>query len=284
MKIDWKELQKIDFGYLFYQRRYFLVAVLSLGVTGLMLLLLIFVQVPELFAANNQRQEEKRTLLQLQQKIIGLQDLETFQSSDIRQKIDLALPSEKPLLGLLAGVSTAAQGTQVTLAKVETNPGKISTASASLQNVQSADISGVSPISPAVISNPNLLNVKITGVDTLQIQLTIVGTLPQINAFVDRVERFAPITDITQIKLDTIAGPGIPLGTYTAKLLLTSFYFTQSLRIGVDNPLPEVKAKEQAFLDNLNSFTFPQQTQSQNGIQSGGSTDLFGVPPVKAER
>jgi len=282
MKINWKDLQKVDFGYLFFQRRYFLVALLALGVTGIMLLLVIFVQVPGLFSANDQRQEEKRTLLQLQQKINALQDLETFQSSDIRQKIDLALPSEKPLLELLSGVSAAAQGTQVSLAKVETNPGKISTASASLQSFGSTDISGLSPIGPTV-GTPGLPSVKVAGVDTLQIQLTVVGTLPQINAFVDRVEHFAPITDITQIQLETLVGPGIPPGMYTAKLLLTSFYFSQTLRIGVDNPLPEVKSQEQLFLDNLNSFTFPQQTQSQNGIQGGGSIDLFGVVPVKAE-
>jgi hypothetical protein len=261
MKID---LKHIDIRHFVLTRRYFLVALASIAAGIGLMVFVVFLQVPKTVEAFNMLKQEKQKLTDLQKKTAALEGVSSLSEFTNRQKVDLALPSEKPLLPLLASTSLAAQKAQVSLDNIELTPGKL--ASGSTQVVGTA-----APAAPA----PTGISQKINGVDTLQIGMEAHGTLAQINAFVENIEHSTPFTDITQIKLAAVESNQAK-DQFAAKLLMTTFYFTQPIQVGVDAPLPDIKGNEEKFLQNLNSFSFPDVSK-QNVIQGGGLQDLFGV-------
>ncbi len=260
MKVD---VKGVSWQHLLRTRRYMVIAV-ALGIGAALLLFYVGTTlISQTVGGVNEFNTKQKDVTTLRRKALALQDGTLIEQAEDRQKIDILLPSKKPLLQLLNNVGTAAQEAQVTLAEIETTPGRIASGSAQLK----ADVAkfGGAPTST-----------KINGTDVLQIGLTVNGTLPQINAFLKNIEHITPLSDITQLQLIHLSGENIGEGQYQAKLKIASYYFTQPINVRVDAALPEIKGTEQDFLNSLDTFKFSAETQQEN-IQGGGLNDLFRV-------
>ena len=246
----------------------------AIGVIILALIMGIFALFPQIssdFDLANGIQIEQLTLNRYQQKVDALQQAANLKTPDNEHKVNLALPSQKPLIQLLATANTVAQQAQVTISEVDTSPGTLATGSA--RSSGSGTTTALSAVS-AFKGPPN--------VQPLQINLTVKGTLPQINAFIQQIEQATPLVDITEIDLTSLDSSGTFVSganattPFQAKLGVVTYYYSQTVTLITDAPLPELGPREQTFLQTLNSFTFPE-VQKQNTIQGGGLNDLFGV-------
>lgn len=253
-----------------YLRRYFLFAAAIL----LLSIIIIFAAViPQFFGdleLTNKLQDERQVLLALKNKVDALQKSLFLNTPENNRRVNLALPSEKPLLQLLSTTNIVAQNAQVSLGNIETSPGSLAT------------MSGKNTEDSFVTSNEDAFLPKSTAKDikTLVINVTVNGSLAQINSFIQQMEQSTPLINISQIALtsqDAGTGSDVPYSQakFQAKLNLTTYYFVQPISVLVDTPLPKIGAKEQALLQNLNAFQFPE-IQKQQQIQGGGLNDLFG--------
>jgi hypothetical protein len=261
-KIDFQKIKNINPKYIFQVRRYMLIAVI-LAVTSFSLLgYVLLAQLPQVIQVHNDMKTEEEKLEQLRQKAASLQDTSFIDQEGNRQRIDILLPSKKPLLQLLNNTGKAADDAGVTLASIETSPGRIASGSAQLQ----------SAVSQFDFSAPGT---KINGIDVLTIGLSVNGTLPQLNAFFKKIEQITPISDIIQLQLNSQSSSPNP-DFYEAKMRIASYYFTQRIAVAVDTPLPLIPGNQQDFLKNLDNFEFNAETQ-QPTIQGGGLNDLFKI-------
>jgi len=266
LKLD---LKKTDFKTLFTTRKYLFFAGAMVLICVCILLFGVFGQVSsivDLYSASNKEDVSAKAL---QSKFNALQQvsyLDEFAKSD---KVNLALPSEKPLLQLISGVNTVAQSAGVSLSDIETAPGKLATQSAATSTGANASV---------VVDTAS----TIPGVNVLTIGLKAHGTLAQINTFLDGIEKITPITQASKLKLSVLpAAPGTPAAfgapqIYEAELELSTYYYSQAISVAVDAPLPTIGGKEETFLNTLDTYQFPDY-QKQQQVQGGGSSDLFGT-------
>ncbi len=276
MKLDFK---KENIQAFLFSRRYVLFAGLMV-IIGLGIVILgVFAQISGLIDLVNANNTAHETTVQLQKKAKSLQEVNYLEEFSKSSQVDLALPSEKPLLQLITGVNSVAQQAGVSISDVTTSPGKLATQSAVL------NLNGTvsSPTSSGLDDTKSTVN----GVNILTIGMKARGSLAQINSFLDLIEKITPITQATRLKLaiDTNqAAPKVASGSaapvtgsqYEAELELSTYYFSQPISVTIDTPLPSIGVKEEAFLKSLDTFQFPDY-QKQQQIQGGGSTDLFGT-------
>ncbi len=275
MKLDFK---KEDIQAFIFSRRYILFAGLMVVIGVGILLLGVLAQfggLADLITANNKARE---TTQALQKKVQSLQEVNYLAEFSKSSQVDLALPSEKPLLQLITGVTSVAQQSGVILSDLTTSPGKLASQSAKTTIAGATVAVGGS----AADDTKSVVN----GVNILTIGLKARGSLSQINTFLDSIEKITPITQATRLKLALSPAATIPVNAsgsagvtgdmYEAELELSTYYFSQPIAVTIDTPLPTIGAKEEAFLKSLDSFQFPDY-QKQQQIQGGGSTDLFGA-------
>ena len=275
------DFKQMNIRRVMYTRRYL---VIGLSVFLLSALMGIFALVPQITAdveMNTELREQKRALASLRQKIDALQETLALMDEQTTSEVDAVLPSEKPLLQLMAAANQAATQTQVSISEVETTPGKLATASArtTAGGATTANAGATAETATGPLADPNQPKTKVRGVATLYIEITVKGTLANINRYIQRVEESAPFIDISKISLnnlDQVEGQPLSARPFQAELGLTTFYFTQSLSVAVDAPLPEISSQDQEILDKLAKFTYPD-VRKQQTIQGGGLQDLFGV-------
>ena len=252
-------------------RRFALLSLATLIVSIATGFFIFFVEIPHILQLRQDVKTEQAKSTLLNQKVQDLQTAYALETADNQRKVNLALPSQKPLLPLLAGVDISSQGSGAAVTQIEATPGKLLPLGPNGQPLPVASGS-------AALADTTLVPSKVNGVDTLHIIVTVKGTLTQVHAFIDRVETMTPFTDITEIKLSSLDFGTQNTGQFEAKLGLTAFYYTQAIQLTVDSALPVIGAKEQKFLQNIDSLSFSQSAQSQqNGISGGGLKDLFGV-------
>lgn len=255
------DLKNFNLQRFVFVRRYLM---MGLGMLLVGLLLVVFAIAPQIQRStelNFLTKKDAELLRQLQQKVRELNEVEDLQAYANSQKVELALPSEKPLLQLLSSMSYVAQDSKVTLSDIQTNPGRIASASTT--------VVAPPPGTPAL----DLQQTGLGALPTLNLELNVRGQIDNIYDFLDKIERVTPITQVTGLKLSRVA-PNQDL--YVCKLTLSTYYFTQPIYVTIDAPLPEVGSAEQNFLNQLDTFIFPD-FQRQQQIQGGGSSDLFGV-------
>ena len=252
------------------RRRFFLIGI---GAVLLSVCMAVFAILPLVQAniAQFQKVAQERTRLQsLQRKVIGLDELGYLQESANLKNVEAALPSEKPLLQLLASTNAVASEAGVAISDIDTSPGRLAT--------QSGVASGsATTIAAPVVQRPQRLA---SGVDILVIELKVKGTLAQIRTFLRLVEQQTPLTDVTEIQLSNVEAAGAAENAQTdsfeARVTLTTYYFTQAITVSVEKELPEIGQAEQTFLESLANFRYVE-FQKAPQIQGGGLQDLFGV-------
>ncbi len=266
LKLD---LKKTDFKTLFTTRKYMFFAGAMVLIAASILIFGVFAQAPAIIDLYSASQKEKDSAKALQSKVDALQQVSYMDEFAKSDKVNLALPSEKPLLQLISGVNSVAQQAGVSLSDIQTAPGKLATQSATVTTNANA---------PTVIDTTS----TIPGVNVLTIGMKAHGTLVQINSFLDGIEKITPITQATQLKLTVIPNvPGslVQFGApeiYEAELQLSTYYYSQAISVAIDSPLPTIGSKEENFLKTLSTYQYLDY-QKQQQIQGGGSNDLFGA-------
>lgn len=253
--------------------RIFLVNRKSLGVAiGLFTVavgLVIFAIIPqfqETLALNAELEKERPRLEKLQQKLVELENVQFDPDFLQKEVVDAALPSKKPLLELLTSLNTIAVENRVSITEFSLNPGLIASDAASLNTTQSRKLQG-------------------EGVDTLAVEMVVIGTFEGVGDFLIDLEKISPFTTVTQLGL-TSRNRGDDFGSQAsdmqAKIVSESYFFTQSVSAAVEAPLPTLSGREQEVLQELTAFSkvdLPEQLE----ITGGGLQDLFGVDPLQFE-
>lgn len=247
-------------------RKYLVYAVLSVVLTLVLLLALLWPQIQRIFSLYKQLQSENKAIVLLRQKAQALEAIEANPIYQNQNKIHRVLPSRKAVFELLASLKYAADISSVTVTKIDLNPGLLATDSA-----QAAQPSRVAPTAR-----------KIPGVEKLLIQITVEGNKSSINLFTSQLNNIVPLTSITKMSLQAMKGNALDFGTtdFEAEIELTTYYFNNTIVVSASSPLPKVTDKEQKALSALSNFFDPQFTRPSN-ITGGGVEDLFGEDVLK---
>ncbi len=231
--------------------------------------LVIFAIVPqfqETLDLNSQLNNEKPKLEKLQKKLVELDNIQFSPEFSQKEVVDAALPSRKPLLELLTSLHTISEADRVSITEFSLNPGLIASSEAEIQ----ADAKK---------------SANKDGVDSIDLEMTVVGTFDDVGKFMLDLEKISPFTTIIQLGLSSRASGDDfteQASDMQAKISTKSYFFTQSVAASVEAPLPVLNQREQEVLAELANFSnidLPEQLE----ITGGGLEDLFGVDPLQFE-
>ena len=239
--------------------------VYSVGLIALAIILLVFAfypQVTESIALRNKYKKELPTLEKLQAKLSDLQTIDSTTEYAQADVVRAALPSKKPLLEFLTSLNSIAVANTITVKDFALSPGAIATDSA-----EAADSKKKSKTAESV--------------DTLDLEIEIVGTFDQLQQFLLDIEKISPFTTITQLSLGkgTSAADRSTDRKIGAKLSTSTYFFTQSIKATVDAPLPKLTATDRnvlAALSDFQNYDLPEQTEILGGVD-----DPFGIDKLK---
>jgi hypothetical protein len=274
------KLKDINIRRFLFVRRFLILSVVMMITAVSIVLFALFPQVQQIIQTTGIIRTEDVTLRNLQRKIAGLAQVNDLEEYANRDKVDQALPVQKPLLPLLETARRVSLSSGASLISIETSPGKLASISAQL-SAQPATAVGPdgAPVQPSTITTYDMSasDGQVHGVDKMDIQVTIRGTLTQISDFITQIERSTPITNVTEIDLKDESGEAAANPQFTAELRLSSYYFTRAIEVAIDAPLPETGVKEREFLNQLNAYTVSNDQGQSSQVQGGGRNDLFGV-------
>lgn len=247
----------------FYNTRRFLVWAGFLGLLSVGIIILSIVpQVSSTSNLYNEMLKENKRLAQLRVKVAQLDDAVNstiFVNSD---KINLTLPSRKPLLELLSGLNNIGNKTQVSFTDISLTPGKISTESAET----------------AASAKKKEANTGAKKYEVLDLDVTVTGKIQNINQFLKEAELLAPFTNVTAMTLNerTTGGQTVSFADtlFEAKLTITTYFFNRAITASIDTSLPELTAAQQTVINGIQNFTYTT-IETQNEIKGGGLENLF---------
>lgn len=251
--------QQNTFKY-FYNTRRFLIWSAFLG--GLAVCLIILSIVPQVSSINNLYNEmlkENKRLAQLRVKVAQLDDAANSTIILNADKINMTLPSRKPLLELLSGLNSIGNKTRVSFNDISLSPGRIST--------ESAEVATTGRRGATVAPKRY---------ETLDLDVTVTGQIQNINQFLKEVEMLAPFTNVTAMTLNERVGSQLTGSetTFEAKLTITTYFFNRAITATIDASLPQLTAAQQNVITGIQSFTFTT-IEAQNEIRGGGLENLF---------
>lgn len=271
--------EKTNISYILRSRR-FLVLAAGLGLIACALVVfVIFPQSQSLLSFNQERSKNQALLGKLlakQQTLAEIASESIYQEAD---HINRTLPSQKPLLEFMNSVDTRAREADVIVEEIALNPGLISTQSAAATN----QVAGRARSRAGTASSQAASRGPYS---TLDVKLTISGDLQKINEFLRLIENTAPLTNVTSITLSEqrttrpLLGVGTDLSEvlqttpFKAELIISTYYFTQSVSAAVEADLPKIGATEQTALQTLSGFVYPDFDKQQQ-IRISNVLDLF---------
>lgn len=245
--------------------------VYTIGVVLFSVGLIFFAVIPQFKEAwdlRNQHMAEKPKLEKLKQKLASLENIRFAPEFAQVDLVNQALPSKKPLLDLMVSLNNISILSGAVIESFELAPGMIATDSTSLQ--------------------ANARNVKNQGdVDTLDVDMTIVGSDESVQKFLDELEKIAPFTTITKLSLGSLlaegeVNPEIDASGRKAEVSASTFFFTKPIKATVEAQLPVVEMADQLVLNQLAQL-IPTDLPEQTSVAGGGLEDLFGVDPLLFE-
>jgi Tfp pilus assembly protein PilO len=261
-----KKKEKVSFSSLLLNRRYLVMSVVG----GLLIILILFSgfipQINSLFELNDQINRDEKKLSALRQKAVDLENIEAQEAYRYVDSVDQILPSKKPLLELLTSLNMVATRNNVRFNNLSLTPGEI--ASESAEFLSSAKSSKKK-------RSKKTANQK--EFDTLNVELEISGMFSDMQKFFLDIERVAPLITITGLSLD-INSDNIVKSTdqVKAELVLSTYYFTQSVSAALETSLPNIGSREQEIITEIRGYSYPT-VEAQQQVMGGGLEDLFGL-------
>lgn len=279
--------EKTNISYLLRSRRFIVIAV-GLGLVAVSLLAFVIVpQTQSLLSFNQERTKNKTMLAKLLAKQQTLAEITTESIYQEADDINRSLPSQKPLLEFMNSMDTRAREAEIIIEEISLNPGLISTQSATTQVSGRAKSRAGTATTQTASRGPY---------STLDVQLTVSGDLQKINTFLRFIEMTAPLTNVTSITLSEqrSSRPQLGVGTdlaevlkttpFKAELIISTYYFTQSVASAVESDLPKIGASEQTALQTISTFLYPEFDKQQQ-IRVSNVLDLFqlGIETAEAD-
>lgn len=253
---------KLNFKTLTTSRRYLSLAVIAGLVTAGIVIGVIIPQIQRILEIQALIAKERKVVAALERKALELEGLPSSTILTRSNRIDLALPSQKPLLQLLTSLNEVGAQTGVVFDEISLSPGAISTESATLK---SAISSGRPAASTRARSGPY---------EELSVNIVVRGTLNQVNAFIRQTEQTTPVSTVTSLALQKIGNSTEVDPQFESEIIVTTYYFTQSISAAIEAELPKVTAQEEAVITQLDTFISPGVAK-QDQIVGGGLVDLF---------
>lgn len=252
---------KLNWRFFFYSRKYF-----SLGVALIIAAVTIFVfatypQVDVALSNHQLLQKEEKNLEKVRKKSIELEQVKLLPEFTQAALVDEVLPSKKPLLEIISSLNNVANTNNVTLTDFSVKPGDIASDSTKVNTQRSSS------------------NTKYQKLDS---NLAASGTIEDVENFISILERITPITTVTDISLSRSrkeGADGEEIVLAKADLSISSYFFTQSIRAAVDQPLPKIGEKEKEIFNTIQEFT-PTTLDKQTTIESGNLEDIFNIDGI----
>ncbi len=250
------QVDKLNLRILMSTRQYLLYSI-AIGLLVLVLILALLIpQFRESYSTYNKLQAEKPNTERLTKKLNALESIPATAEYAQIDIVDKALPSRKPLLELLMSLSTVSQNTGVQISSFDLSPGIVA--------------------SDSTIATTKKVN---KAYESLTVNLEIAGSFKQVQDFIIQVERVSPFTTVTEMQLAGQLDESKAADAdqrFTANLTTETYYFTQSIAVRVDTPLPVLATAEQTVLAALAAFA-PINVPDQTEVRGGGLDDLFKV-------
>lgn len=252
-------------------RRYLLISMIGWVVSSAIIFSGLIPQINKNLELNEEIQQQQKKLDILASKLVSLREINTEQVYQNRDAVNQLLPSRKPLLELLSGLSQVATQNGIRFIDFKLTPGEIASESTQFLNEVKS-------------KKKRQIAVQDSIFDTLDVQLEIEGTFRDVQQFFLAVEQMAPATTIASLALNIKGQEMIEADQLVqAQLVLKSHYFTQTIAAAIDSPLPTIGALEQQTLNQVSGYFFPV-VDIQQQIISGGVEDLFGITPADLEK
>lgn len=261
-------LENTNFQMMIRMRRPFLYA-LGVGMlSAVIVIVAVIPQITETVSLFSEWQGEKPKLEKLQNKLQEIDQVTVSPEFTQIELVEAALPSKKPLLEVLTSLNSVTLQSGARVTDFEISPGLVATDAASLEEARKRS------------------SVSAGKYDSLALELEISGGFKQLGEFMYLLERVSPFTTISELELNTnssqIAELEDSFDVFTATLLTNTYYFTQPIKVTIEQPLPKIAVTDQAVLQELASFT-NTIVPAQNEIIGGGLEDLFGVKGLEFE-
>jgi hypothetical protein len=261
------EKSEINFKSLVANRRYLLLT----GASALIAMLLVFngiiPQVNSLFDLRREIYAGQEKINILRQKTTDLENIEAREAYDSLELVDQILPSKKPLLELLTSLDVVAGRNNVVFVDLSLSPGKISS--------ESAEFLGVAKSSSRRKKTTTKENPD--GYDSLVVEAEVFGLFSDVQDFFQDIEAVAPLTTITSLSLNIKSSDIIsPSDEVQAEVVLSTYFFTQSVEASLGSSLPSIGSKEREIIAEIKDYSFPTFNVQQQ-IEGGGLEDLFGL-------
>ena len=267
--------KELNLRRLLFVRRFLLLAVVMSVVAVVIVLFALLPQAQQVAETQGVITKENVTLQNLQRKIVALSQVNDLAEYANRDKVNEALPLQKPLLQLLETARRVSGESGVRITSIETAPGKLVSISAQ-HATPAASVDPVASVAPAPVPEAGDHG-QVHGVDKMDVTVTIQGNINQISDYISRIEKSTPITNVTEIQLTELSPATDKPAEFGANLRLTAYYFTRAIEAAVDAPLPETGVKERAFLQELEQYVVTENSPKSAQVEGGGREDLFGV-------
>jgi Tfp pilus assembly protein PilO len=248
------------------ERRYLLLSVLSWIVVILLTFTIVIPQFQQIIADRQQLESEQSTFKQTQSKLQFLEGFNNEQFTAQSTQVDRILPSAKPFFQLLTALRELANQQGVVFSGLDWNIGLV--ASDSAQPAQPEKQTTKKTAQPAQSTDE---------LERMGLELTILGSSPQITSYLDAMSRITPVVEIDDVTLS----PRFQIqdGFYEAKLKITSFYAPlaalRSARLN-DRLLPKFSTAEQEYLGTLGEYVVFENEIGQNTATSSARNNIFG--------
>ncbi len=210
--------------------------------------------------------KKRAHLKKLEQKLTELKQIRLSKEFKEKDKVDEVLPSHKPLLELLANLNMAAKKNEISFTNFEISPGKVA--------------------SPGAKVEPEMQPTN-KDYQSLELELSISGKEPDVEKFLEIVERIAPLTTITELSIgsqqyeensnkaeDDDSSEGSTISN--AEMIMSSYYYTQSVNVTLSKKLPSVGEKEIEVFNSIQKFR-PSNFEPQTELKQSELEDIFGV-------
>jgi Tfp pilus assembly protein PilO len=266
-------IKELNLRRLFFVRRFLVLAIVMGVVAVAIVLFALLPQVQQIAETQGIITRENGILQNLQRKIVALSQVNDLAEYANRDKVNEALPIQKPLLQLLETARRVSGESGARITSIETAPGKLASISAQ-RATPPADPSAPAAAAPVPIA---VNHGQVHGVDKMDLTVTIQGNINQISDFIARIEKSTPVTNVTEIQLTDLLSTTTGPAEFSAELRLSSYYFTRAIEVAVDAPLPETGVKERAFLQELEQYVVTEHNAQSSQVEGGGREDLFGV-------
>lgn len=249
-------------------RRY-LSATMGVVLLGIVLIALgIYPQLGSLQTGWQTWQKQRASVSSLERKSNQLEEVQLSEAFAKVDQVNKVMPSGKQLLATLVALNQVVSQSKVHITGIELAPGSIASDSAETTAKTSA----------AAKAKAKGKSVRPrSDYDSIDIELSVEGTLPDINEFLTRMESIAPLMIVTDLSLNLGAlEHADSTRIFQTKVGVSSYFFTKSITSTVESAIPQLGTGERSTLDLLASFVYPVQDNATQ-VQGGGLDDLFGV-------